>query len=223
MSISRIDVAHDSDASPLTLTFGTGPDAGDIILLFVSSADGGAGHVKPSGYELLGTVRANSGYGSKLSVYFKVAIGSETTVVAAATGPYIFVSATSIIYRGNGLAVSALLTTSSTAALNSIAAPSLVSVPTGAVSVAAAGLYPNTHSAGTSSTSGSGWAERSDENTDDDAFAGRWNHTTASNSTGTGSVTGSTFTLSTGAGPRTAASFYLYEASTRKSGLMMSM
>lgn len=225
MSISRIDVQSGSlQGTPEVLTFSPAPNAGDVILVFVSSADNGSAHVTPTGYTLLGTVRANSGYGSRTSAYAKVSLGTELTVSCAGTGQFKNISATAILYRSSlgTLAYSALSTTSSIVSGNHITAPTLLDVPTGAVSVAAAGFYANSHNPGTNSISGSGWSERSDENTDDDTFAGRWNHATASNTSGTGTVTGATFTITTAGGYATAVSLYLYEPSaTRKSKLML--
>ncbi len=229
MAITRIAVAVQENSSngdkPIVVSFGLTPAAGDMILLFVSTAAQGSSITTPSGYTSRAGVYASSGIGSHLQVFSKIASGTENSVSITANGSFIYLQATAIVYRGTNLNVSTVQTTSRLGTTNNVTAPTLLLVPTGAVSVAAMGMYANNHATLGDTVSGSGWTERSDISSFDETFYGTYNSATATNEAGTGTVTGPTFTLAAGgAGPATAASLYVYEISGASSfPLLMGM
>jgi hypothetical protein len=180
--------------STLNIAISVAPNPGDILIAGFEFANSVSVSSGPSGWT---PVTAN-GTGGQLWVYYKVADGTETTAGISLSGASTsggFVA----VYSGADVPAGAQAIGANTSS-NTITAPTIASVPTGAISISVGGSRNGSNHSST--TSGSGWTERVDT-------ASLSCITMADNSTGTGSVTGATFTFSATTTARNAISFYL--------------
>jgi hypothetical protein len=204
MAISRVaQYTGDDYAASVTVTISATPTAGDILIGAVCCSVNAVS--TPAGWTLLASQVQST---HQLAAYYKISAGNETSVVFddGTTGTK---AAGVVVYRGSNVAPVGYADTGTDTNSDNIAAPTQSSVPSRSVIVAIGACFKSASGAITTTTSGSGWAEVTDANNSHSLPNSSRTLSFAENTTGTGSVTGATFTFSTTATELTAASCYL--------------
>ncbi len=166
-----------------TVTLGTAATAGNLLVGTVNAYPVGSTVTPPTGFTLLGRATGNSASGD-IVFYSKIAAGGETAFVWGGTGTGEYSEFFVTEYSGNPLAVAI---DGTVLAVKPGAGVTSITMTYGSAPVAAGELVIAAYSttAGTASTTPSGWNQDWEVLTSDDSVGIYWQSSTTTAPTGT--------------------------------------
>lgn len=206
-------------AASLTVTLTISPAAGNMLIANVAF-NVGFTMTTPTGWTFLVNESQSGSRTMQTSVYYKVAAGTETTVVFTPNASDRMTASYSEFSLSDGVIYGTVQNGSAVDA-TAIASTQLTSVPSGAMNVACFGAVNSGNA--TTTITGTSWTERSDQ---DATGAGDRMHTAhASNGVSSGTVSACTSTWTGTMNSLAAVSFYLLPVGTNilRPDLLMAM